>query len=743
MTRDGTSTMTYDDTLPTPKKRGDDAARRPSRWPGVLRALVLAAAAVVLCWPLTVGGGVVAAAVGGLAGALGADALARRRPPLRLAGALGLALLAFLLGAWGVRTLSASALFAGLLGPVAALRLTEAVRWFFLTAPVVFGLRFAARRRPLLALLEVLAVAVAVAASFAAHREGMVHRPLSIGDWAWSRGIDPAFVFLALGGLATLLLAVLLISEERRRRLPLHLSALFLVALVLLLVIRVGGLPKPQPAGDLGLTGDPEAETEADQEGEIEGRGGRGGQPREQLDDLEFKNEYGSSGAQAPVAVVVLHDDYSPPAGAYYFRQTVFSQYNGRRLVQATRDDVDRDVVRRFPAAPIEVAEAPPAGHGRRPLRTSVGLLIDHVRPFGLDSPVTLRPIPNPNPLRFQRAFEVRSHVQTLSYEELIGRRPGNPEWTPEQWEHYTEAPRDPRYFETAEEQMDWLRPEYAGDPLAQALAIKSYLDENGVYSRRSRHADGPDPVSSFLFGDLTGYCVHFAHAATYLFRSLGLPARVAAGYAVAEASRGTGSSIMIRGADAHAWPEVYLEGVGWVVVDVVPQTTLEEPTESPDQELQRMLGEMMRQGAEEEGFEEASAFDFSVLRWLVLILLLALLLLAYLIKLGRSLAPRFAAPHDRHRYAYRAALDRFADVGVVRRFGESREGFARRSRELAPSFADLTERHLGSALGSRRRADGDELRALATATRRELRRLPAWRRWLGWLNPVSWIWAR
>jgi hypothetical protein len=155
------------------------------------------------------------------------------------------------------------------------------------------------------------------------------------------------------------------------------------------------------------------------------------------------------------------------------------------------------------------------------------------------------------------------------------------------------------------------------------------------------------------------------------------------------------------------------------------------------------MLGEMMRQGAEEEGFEEASAFDFSRLRRLALILLLAILLSAYLVKAYRSLAPRFAAPHERPRYAYRAALDRFADVGVVRRFGESREGFARRLGELAPSFADLTERHLGSALGSRRRADGDELRALATATRRELRRLPAWRRWLGWLNPVSWIWAR
>ena len=43
--------------------------------------------------------------------------------------------------------------------------------------------------------------ALAIVAGFAAHREGMVHRPLMIGDWAWSRGIDPALILLALAAL--------------------------------------------------------------------------------------------------------------------------------------------------------------------------------------------------------------------------------------------------------------------------------------------------------------------------------------------------------------------------------------------------------------------------------------------------------------------------------------------------------------------------------------------------------------
>ena len=58
------------------------------------------------------------------------------------------------------------------------------------------------------------------------------------------------------------------------------------------------------------------------------------------------------------MAVVLLHDDYSPPSGVYYFRQSAFSQYNGRRLVQATGGDVDRDVLRRFPASAVDVPGA-------------------------------------------------------------------------------------------------------------------------------------------------------------------------------------------------------------------------------------------------------------------------------------------------------------------------------------------------------------------------------------------------
>jgi len=727
------------------------------RLPTALRALVMGSAAGLLAWPLTVGSGVTSAILGAFAGTAVGERAARSRA--RTPSLLVLAALFAAAGTWVARALVASSAIAGILGPLAAVALSEALFWAFLIAPGVFALRLLAVRVPACAAFEVLAVGGVLALTLAVHRQGRVHRPLTLGDWAWSQGIDPALVFLVFGGLASFLLAALLISERRVRRVPLHFAALFAIAIALLFLVRVGGLPKPRPSADLGLTGDPaEAKEEGEDgaqggEGEEERRarprrgGGGGGEGTGQFDDMEFRDEYSSSGNEAPVAMVLLHDDYSPPSGVYYFRQTAFSQYNGRRLVQATRRDVDADILRYFPSSPFEVPEAPPVSERRKDLRTTIGLLIDHVRPFALDSPAALRPVENPNPMRFQRALEVVSHVQTLPYQEMIGQRPGAEDWDEKIWRHYTEAPSDPRYGELASEMVAQLQDTYRTDPLAQALAVKHYLDKNGIYSRRSTHAEADDPTASFLFGDLTGYCVHFAHAATYLLRARGVPARVSAGYALAEGNRGGGSGLMIRGQDAHAWPEIYLRGIGWVVVDLTPEQVLDATATAPDQALQQTLGEMLRQSPEYREWLEETATEWPTWREILTVLaqvLAVLLVLAYAVKLYRRLAPRLAGGSQIHRLGYRAVLDQLVEVGLRRRHGESRELFARRGSELAPSFAELTGEHLGWALGSRRTAPPEAVGRLVERAGEELNRaIPLWRRALGALDPTSWLRVR
>jgi transglutaminase-like putative cysteine protease len=709
-----------------------------------LRAAALALAAVVVMGPLTVMAGVVAAALAAFAGSCIADAYQRREEagPLRTRGAaLATALIAGV-GSGVAAFLADQPGWTASLGVAGAVALVEALRATAVIGGLAFLVRTAAARSQPAAVAEVALVAGAVAISFSAHRGGQVHRPLGLSDWAWSHAIDPALVFLVLGVAATGILAALLVAESRRLRLPIHALAIVLLGVLVIAGLQGSGLSLTTPDGGLGLTG----EAEPQPEDAKEGKGQRGKTDRRdmlQLEDLPFRDDYESNGDQAPVAVVVLHDDHSPPTGVYYFRQTAFSHYNGFRLVESA-SGYDEDVLRIFPSRPWEVPDAPPVSASRASLPTSFGLLVDHVKPFALDSPARVEPRAVVEDFRFQRTYHVVSHVQTLPYERMLGGRAGDPDWTTEEWTHYTTHPADPRYRELARRLLDDLAPEYQEDPLARAIAVKSYLDKEGIYSLKSRHASADDPAASFLFGDLTGYCVHFAHAATYLFRSLGLPARVAAGYAVPEADRAGGSALLVRGGNAHAWPEIHLEGVGWVVVDLAPETALDGGLAAADPELQRLLGEMLREQLREVPFEEpGTRWTPADLRGLALRALAALVAVAFALKLWRRIVPWLAPVRARPRLFYRAALDRLSELGQRRRFGETREAFARRQQERAPSFGRLTDVHLRAAFGGGPGMDAPGLGAVARTLREELTATPLWRRLLGGLDPIAWMRSR
>ncbi len=699
------------------------------------RAFALALAAVALTWSYAALAGIAAAGLAAFGAAIAAELANRARPRGRALRSRGAALLALAAGVFVALlafALSRATWFGELLGPTAALGALDALRALALIGAPVFVLRFAALRSPVAGIAELALAATALAATFVPHRAGMVHRPFAIGDFAWGSGIDPAAFYLGIGAFGVLVLAALLLRDERARRLPLHALALLAVTLLLLLGLNVTGLPSARPPAGLGLGGDQPAKP--NKSGKSAGASN------------DFKDDYSNDGSEVPVAIVVLHADYKPPTGAYYFRETAFSQFNGQRLVESQRDDVDRDVVRVFPAAKIEVPAPSAEFAGRVELETSIGLLTDHARPFAMDAPVTIEPSAMKSSFRFQRSYRVLSRAPTRFYEELLGGEAGDPNWSSEQWRLYTEAPTDGRYGKLADEMLAQLRPEYRNDPLARALIVKQILEETGTYSRKSAHARAEDPTGDFLFGDRVGYCVYFAHAATYLMRSLGVPARVAAGYAVNEGDRGEGSAILLRGGNAHAWPEVYLSGIGWVVVDISPQKVLGDPMTPTDLSLQRMLGEMLRDQLGETGAEppiptKKLAREFAL--W-ALALLVAAIAASWLAKLWRRAAPRFARERALPRVGYRAALDRLAEFGLARGRGESRERFAARAGALAPGFAALTREHLRAVFGAGARGGHSELRAQSAGVARELRGArPWWRRALALLDPFSWLRAR
>src|SRR5262249_15182489 len=72
-----------------------------------------------------------------------------------------------------------------------------------------------------------------------------------------------------------------------------------------------------------------------------------------------------------------------------------------------------------------------------------------------------------------------------------------------------------------------------------------------------------------FLFHSKTGYCEQFASSMALLARLLGIPARVGMGY-TAGTQRSDGSWV-VSTKDAHAWPELYFSGVGWLRFEPTP----------------------------------------------------------------------------------------------------------------------------------------------------------------------------
>ncbi len=828
-----------------------------------LRAFVMGTAALCFVIDMALTSGIVAAVVGAVVGVFVGEMLAGSK--LRLSWILALlsstAGIALAIAALLIRTESLVTMFS-LAG---ALRIVGFLHYggiaFFATAMM----RATAKRHPAWLSLELCFVVLAVAAAFAAHRHGVIARPLWLSDFAWRRGLDPADALMAIGVAAALASVSLLVFERKGRLSLAALQLLPLIAMIAVSFLEVRGAdadrgdaspdameaqgdpPQEDPehddhgqggggsdggvpdagsssrqdggtrggsdggtrdgggssgsdggardggggsgsdggardgggasgGGDGGSDGGGGASSSSDggSSGGFEGwdaglddserpppqineGGGGGGQsvPRHAEDMLETPPPTGEAAA-APVAVVLFENDYSPPSESYYFREDAWSEFNGSRLVPSLMEGADRDIAPRFPAGRLNV-EAPPED-GRTAVAATVALMIEHPRPFAVESPVYYADARNPNPARFRRAYRFMSRSQSAPYADLLGHRAGNPAWTPEVRAMYLEPHTDPRFSEYAMEIVNAMPPRRRNDPFARAVAIKLRLDQELTYSTRERHADAPDPTVDFFFGNRIGYCVHFAHAAVYLYRAAGVPARVGVGYASQEANRRGGSALLIKSGDAHAWPEIYLEGVGWIVLDIAAHENLDPPGLPQDEDLQRLLGEMAREqppDPEDEVRPRATRMPSArtigmTLFWLFLLVLGAILLALYATKLWRRLAPGFAGKVQLPRVAFRAALDRLAEVGASREFGETREQFAARVAALSPSFERATALAMAARLGApaaveaREEHDPRRWKEISKAVRLELRRNTKWwRRIIGLLHPAAFFDAR
>lgn len=149
---------------------------------------------------------------------------------------------------------------------------------------------------------------------------------------------------------------------------------------------------------------------------------------------------------------------------------------------------------------------------------------------------------------------------------------------TPQQ---LNEAPAPPvdlnRYLELPDQLppiVGQLAQEAVGDattPYDRALRLQAWLRDPQEFTYSTapgREGTGLSAIESFL-QDRTGYCEQFAGTMAVMARRLGIPARVNVGFSAG--ARQPDGTIEVSTHDAHAWPELYFDGVGWVRFEPTP----------------------------------------------------------------------------------------------------------------------------------------------------------------------------
>ena len=103
-----------------------------------------------------------------------------------------------------------------------------------------------------------------------------------------------------------------------------------------------------------------------------------------------------------------------------------------------------------------------------------------------------------------------------------------------------------------------------------RAVALQEWFRSpaNFRYSTSAPEGNTADAIAAFL-DQRTGYCVHFASAMALMARTLNIPARVAVGFTPGTTVSGGQHEVKLH--DAHAWPELYFEGTGWVAFEPTP----------------------------------------------------------------------------------------------------------------------------------------------------------------------------
>jgi transglutaminase-like putative cysteine protease len=193
--------------------------------------------------------------------------------------------------------------------------------------------------------------------------------------------------------------------------------------------------------------------------------------------------------------------------------------------------------------------------------------------------------------IRPGEAYDEISYLSSVTILDLQTAGSNYPDWVVDR---YLQLPEEitPRTRELAQQIAAGL-----DNPYDIVIAVTNYLRKNIQYVPTVP----PPPASReridwFLFDQKQGFCNYYASSEVILLRLLGIPARIAVGFTqgerrIPDVEAGNVATInvasiqtaefIVRQKDAHAWPEVYFPGIGWIEF---------EPTSSED-EIVRLSG--------------------------------------------------------------------------------------------------------------------------------------------------------
>lgn len=210
------------------------------------------------------------------------------------------------------------------------------------------------------------------------------------------------------------------------------------------------------------------------------------------------------------------------------------------------------------------------------------GELLATLTPDGRVDVATWRADP---PLEAGARYQVRARIANPSVKELRAAGAAYPAWVRER---YLQIPAEiePQIRQLAEEIT-----RDAATPYDKAAAITAYLRRTIEYQPALPAAPrGRDPLLWVLFDEKKGFCNYYASAEVMLLRAVGIPARLAVGFAEGElqerpqlSERENEFVYIVRQKHSHAWPEVYFPEIGWVEFEPTGnQEPLLRPLEPP-----------------------------------------------------------------------------------------------------------------------------------------------------------------